>query len=156
MKSSRGLVNKAGTETLWIYSELVWVQWSWPRRRIAGCGAGYAWAPSILGSSSSGPPGWCWSPSAHSPASQKWPIETEGDGGVSELGTWWVEHFVTRVDSKRERREVTSRSIMSLGRGTSGFSPVSTIGMLAFLISFSTNPVREQGLPHPQTLSRDN
>lgn len=31
-------------------------------------------------------------------------------------------------------------SIMSLGKGTSGFSPVSTIGMSAFLISFSTNP----------------
>lgn len=29
---------------------------------------------------------------------------------------------------------------MSLGKGTSGFSPVSTIGMFAFFISFSTNP----------------
>lgn len=38
---------------------------------------------------------------------------------------------------------VTSMSIMSLGKGTSGFSPVSTIGMSAFLISFSTNPVKE-------------
>lgn len=37
---------------------------------------------------------------------------------------------------------ITSRSIMSLGKGTSGFSPVSTVGMLAFLISFSTNPVQ--------------
>lgn len=36
--------------------------------------------------------------------------------------------------------DYTSRSIISLGKGTSGFSPVSTIGMLAFLISFSTNP----------------
>lgn len=31
---------------------------------------------------------------------------------------------------------------MSRGKGTSGFSPVSTIGMFAFLISFSTNPVQ--------------
>lgn len=31
---------------------------------------------------------------------------------------------------------------MSRGKGTSGFSPVSTIGMLAFFISFSTNPVQ--------------
>lgn len=38
---------------------------------------------------------------------------------------------------------VTSMSIMSLGKGTSGFSPVSTIGMSAFFISFSTNPVKE-------------
>lgn len=30
---------------------------------------------------------------------------------------------------------------MSRGNGTSGFSPVSTVGMFAFLISFSTNPV---------------
>lgn len=36
--------------------------------------------------------------------------------------------------------EITSRSIMSRGNGTSGFSPVSIVGMLAFLISFSTNP----------------
>ncbi len=36
--------------------------------------------------------------------------------------------------------KITSRSIMSRGNGTSGFSPVSIIGMLAFLISFSTNP----------------
>lgn len=41
-----------------------------------------------------------------------------------------------------KERAVTSRSIMSLGKGTSGFSPVSTIGMLAFFISFSTNPAR--------------
>lgn len=34
----------------------------------------------------------------------------------------------------------TSKSIMSRGKGTSGFSPVSIIGMFAFLISFSTNP----------------
>lgn len=34
---------------------------------------------------------------------------------------------------------------MSRGNGTSGFSPVSTVGMLAFLISFSTNPV-ENGI----------
>lgn len=34
----------------------------------------------------------------------------------------------------------TSKSIMSRGKGTSGFSPVSIIGILAFLISFSTNP----------------
>lgn len=33
---------------------------------------------------------------------------------------------------------------MSLGKGTSGFSPVSTVGMLAFLISFSTNPVQKR------------
>lgn len=33
-------------------------------------------------------------------------------------------------------------SIMSLGKGTSGFSPVSTIGMSAFFISFSTNPAK--------------
>lgn len=39
---------------------------------------------------------------------------------------------------------VTSMSIMSLGKGTSGFSPVSTMEMSAFLISFSTNPVRER------------
>lgn len=39
---------------------------------------------------------------------------------------------------------VTSRSIMSRGKGTSGFSPVSTIGMSAFFISFSTNPVRKR------------
>lgn len=36
--------------------------------------------------------------------------------------------------------KLTSRSIMSRGNGTSGFSPVSIVGMLAFLISFSTNP----------------
>lgn len=41
-------------------------------------------------------------------------------------------------------RLITSRSIMSLGKGTSGFSPVSTVGMLAFLISFSTNPVQQR------------
>lgn len=29
---------------------------------------------------------------------------------------------------------------MSRGKGTSGFSPVSMIGIFAFLISFSTNP----------------
>lgn len=39
---------------------------------------------------------------------------------------------------------VTSMSIMSLGKGTSGFSPVSTIGMSAFLISFSTNPANQE------------
>ena len=39
----------------------------------------------------------------------------------------------------------TSKSIMSLGKGTSGFSPVSTVGMLAFLISFSTNPTEKRG-----------
>ncbi len=33
---------------------------------------------------------------------------------------------------------------MSRGKGTSGFSPVSTTGMLAFLISFSTNPSKEK------------
>ncbi len=33
---------------------------------------------------------------------------------------------------------------MSRGKGTSGFSPVSTTGMLAFLISFSTNPWKEK------------
>lgn len=33
---------------------------------------------------------------------------------------------------------------MSLGKGTSGFSPVSTVAMFAFLISFSTNPVHQE------------
>lgn len=33
---------------------------------------------------------------------------------------------------------------MSLGKGTSGFSPVSIIAMLALLISFSTNPVKQE------------
>lgn len=32
---------------------------------------------------------------------------------------------------------------MSRGNGTSGFSPVSVRGILAFLISFSTNPEKE-------------
>lgn len=34
----------------------------------------------------------------------------------------------------------TSRSIISLGRGASGFSPVSSIGIWSFLISLSKNP----------------
>ncbi len=44
----------------------------------------------------------------------------------------------------------TSKSIMSRGKGTSGFSPVSTTGMLAFLISFSTNPSKEKKKKHDQ------
>lgn len=36
---------------------------------------------------------------------------------------------------------ITSKSIISRGKGTSGFSPVSTMGIFAFFISFSTNPV---------------
>lgn len=51
---------------------------------------------------------------------------------------WWM---MSDIDW---RLQITSRSIISLGKGTSGFSPVSTVGMLAFLISFSTNPVQQR------------
>lgn len=44
-----------------------------PHQRTAAFGGGCVWAPSAPGSSSSGPPGWCWSPSVRSQASRRWP-----------------------------------------------------------------------------------
>lgn len=50
----------------------------------------------------------------------------------------------TVFHSEASKCTLTSRSIMSLGKGTSGLSPMSSIGMQAFLISFSTNPVKRR------------
>lgn len=50
-----------------------------PHQRTAVFVWGCAWAQLAPGSSSSGLLGWCWSPSAHSPAFQKWPTKGQKD-----------------------------------------------------------------------------
>lgn len=59
----------------WVCGVYVWEGIiSRPHQRTAAFDGGCVWAPSAPGSSSSGLPGWCWSPSVRFPASQRWPV----------------------------------------------------------------------------------
>ncbi len=59
----------------WVCGVYVWERKiSKPHQRTAVFDGGCVWAPSAPGSSSSRLLGWCWSPSAHFPASQRWPV----------------------------------------------------------------------------------
>ena len=44
--------------------------------------------------------------------------------------------------------KLTSKSIISLGAGASGLSPVSSIGISSFRISFSRNPAKNNNKKH--------
>ncbi|KAG7226558.1 hypothetical protein INR49_003715 [Caranx melampygus] len=55
-----------------------------------------------------------------------------------------ISAFLKKTLPRHTLHSILSKIDHVPGKGTSGFSPVSTVGMLAFLISFSTNPVQQK------------